>query len=272
MQHRRSQRVQFPGHQQLVLSGIVESPNENPLARAIFSHCFTCGKDIKLAVRLCRRLAQNGIEVLRYDAAGVGESEGDFAQTNFATQTEDLQTAIAYFGSQNTLPLFLIGHSLGGAVALAVAQQALAVRGTITLAAPSDTYHLADTLANLDPTIEASGTGTVCIGGRHFSINKQMLEQFRQYDLASVIDSNRKPILTFHSPADQTVGYHHALKIVGLGSDNLLDPSEPYDRMVSRSLITLPGSDHLLTNNPADLPFVGDTITAWITRLTSILR
>ncbi|WP_231753330.1 alpha/beta hydrolase family protein [Rosistilla carotiformis] len=257
---RRSQRVEFPGGSGFPLAGIIEMPTVPAIARATFSHCFTCGKDLKTIVRLSRLLAQRGIIVLRFDMTGIGDSQGDFAQTNFETNLADLRAAVAYFDTQFDQPAFLIGHSFGGAASLALTDALDSIRGTVSIAAPSDTWHLADTMLRMNPAIDVDGVGQVTIGGRSFTIRKATLDQWRRYDLESTIAAIRKPILALHSPDDETVGYESTSRIVPRHDGEADGPAK------SRSLITLPGSDHLLLKDSRDLEFVATVIAGWIER------
>ena len=260
---RSSERVSFIGGSGFKLAGIVDRPDDAPRASAIFTHCFTCSKDLKAIVRISRGLAEAGYLVLRYDLTGLGGSEGDFSQTNFRSNRDDLQSAARFMSDNFVPPSFLIGHSFGGACSLSMAQELSTVLGVVALAAPSDTSHLADLLHRMDPAIQATGTGTVAIGGRSYTINKQMLIDFRLYDLSSQLRKLAKPTLLLHSPADETVHFDHVLRLYGLLTQRADDSVAPS----AASLICLPDADHLLVKNPADLQFVTQMISAWFDRL-----
>jgi putative redox protein len=263
---RRSHRVHFPGHRSNKLSGILEFPPQEPRGWFLFSHCFTCNKDLKAIVRISRGLAERGWGVLRYDFSGLGGSEGDFSETNFTTQCEDLQSAAEYLSAEVHAPRFLIGHSFGGAASLAMAEELSSVMGVIAIAAPSDTCHLAKLLLAMNPAIESEGQGTVSIGGLTHTITKQMTDNFQSYDLPSRVALLRKPLLVFHSPEDDTVPYYHAQANLGFQKP-LAGSAGPLFRLPSRSLIALPGSNHLLTSSDRDLQMVMSMIDAWCDRL-----
>jgi uncharacterized protein len=259
---RRSERVSFLGGSGSDLSGIVDLPDDSPIATAVFTHCFTCSKDLKAIVRISRGLAEKGFGVLRYDLTGLGGSQGDFAKTNFTTNSADLNAAIDFMSGYLEPPSFLIGHSFGGACSLANGQEAASVRGVVSLAAPSDTKHLADLLQRMDPQIVSQGTGTVSIGGRPYQICKSMLDDFRAFDLPAVLRRLSKPTLLFHSPVDETLGFEHVLRLFSL----LTQRSEADPPASPASLICLPNADHLLIRNPADLTFIVDLTAAWFQR------
>ncbi|WP_164100490.1 alpha/beta hydrolase family protein [Candidatus Laterigemmans baculatus] len=284
---RRSQRVSFPGGNGFPLAGIVDAPEEphptephpaEPHRHSqrppvvLFSHCFTCNKDLKAIVRISRQLAARGVVVLRYDMTGLGDSGGTFRETNFETNLLDLQAAARFASEQLGPPALLVGHSLGGAASLAAAAEWSAdlapLRGVATLAAPSDTRHLADLLVRMDRRVESEGQGEVVIGGRSWETSRQMIENFRQFDLPGRIARLNVPLLLFHSPTDATVGYDHALRILSLraaapdahrSAENATPPPA--------SLLTLPATDHLLVSHPSDVLFVADAIAVWLQRL-----
>ncbi|MDZ4851147.1 MAG: alpha/beta fold hydrolase [Pirellulaceae bacterium] len=259
----KSHRVSFAGSQGRQLGGIIDLPETKPIGFILMAHCFTCSKDLKASVRISRGFAELGWGVLRFDFAGLGNSQGDFANTNFRTNRIDLLSAAGFLAASHQAPCLLVGHSFGGATAMSVANELESVQGVVTLATPSETSHLADVLVQLDPRIESEGNGSVTIGGRTFPIARQMLEDFRQYDLTKDIAELRKPLLIFHSPTDGTVGYHHAMRIYSL----VLQSNGPDKVRPEASLITLPQSDHLLVNNPRDIPMIVAWISAWGKRL-----
>lgn len=260
---RRSERVNFPGGTGSDLSGIIDLPDDAPKATAIFTHCFTCSKDLKAVVRISRGLAEKGFGVLRYDLTGLGGSHGDFSKTSFTTNRQDLNEAIAFLSRHLAPPSFLIGHSFGGACSLSIAQDSPSVRGVVSLAAPSDTRHLADLLVRMDPEIASKGVGTVSIGGRQYQICKSMIEDFRAFDLPALLRKLSKPTLLLHSPVDETLGYEHVLRLFSL----LTQRSETDPPASPTSLICLPDADHLLVKKQADLDFVVDLAAAWFHRI-----
>jgi uncharacterized protein len=280
---RKSQRIQFPGHRGIALSGILEIPAQPPRGWMLFSHCFTCTKDLKAIVRISRGLAEKGWGVLRYDFAGLGSSEGDFAETNFTTNCEDLQKAAEYLSAEFHAPRFLIGHSFGGAASFAMADRLPSVTGVIGIAAPSDTWHLAKLLTSMAPGIESEGRGTVAIGGQTYTITQPMVDDFRRHRLAETVRGLRKAMLIFHSPEDETVHYGHAL--INAGFQLPATPALPTDAAVPhsvglpeaaampepsglypRTLVSLPCSNHLLTSSDRDIPMMVGIIDAWCER------
>jgi alpha/beta superfamily hydrolase len=110
-----SEHLRFPGARGQSLAARLDSPAEGPpVAYALFAHCFTCSKDLKAAGWISSALTERGIAVLRFDFTGIGDSEGDFAGTDFSSNVEDLVAAADFLRREREAPLLLIGHSLGG--------------------------------------------------------------------------------------------------------------------------------------------------------------
>lgn len=262
-----SRRVFFPGHNGVELGGILDVPHERSRHGAVvLAHCFTCSKDLKANVRIARGLAAHGWTTLRFDFAGIGNSQGSFAESNFRTNCDDLLGACNFLNREGFAPRLLFGHSFGGATSIAVANRIQTLAGIVTLASPSDTAHLADLLEKMDPKIASEGLGQVTIGGRSFPISQQMTDDFRSYDLTQDLARLAKPLLILHSPSDQTVGYHHAIRIYSM----VQQANQQSQQRPEVSLMTLPQSDHLLVNNPKDIKFVIDLVHVWLTRIVDL--
>ncbi len=248
-----SETLSFPGTSGDQLVARLERPDDGHWATALFAHCFTCSKDLKAVRRISRALVDEGVAVFSFDFTGLGESEGDFADTNFSSNLADLEAACRHLGTILEAPSLLLGHSLGGSAVLAVAQRLPAVKAVATIGAPSDPAHLAEKLERAAPQLESEAVAQVSLGGRPFRIRRQLLEDLRAQRLHAAITTLGRPLLIFHSPTDAIVGIEHARQIY----DAAKHP---------KSFISLDGADHLLLQNPEDAAFIGRTLAAWMTR------
>jgi putative redox protein len=248
----RSQKIEFPGSQGGKLAALLELPDGEPRAYALFAHCFTCSKDIFAAARIAGGLAESGIAVLRFDFTGLGASEGEFANTNFSSNVDDLVRAADYLRGTHQAPSILIGHSLGGAAVLAAAGKIAEAKAVATIAAPAGPAHVTHLLADARPEIEAKGEAEVILAGRSFRIRKQFLDDIESHRLADAIKGMKRALLIFHAPRDTVVGIENAGEIFQAARH-------------PKSFVSLDGADHLLTRRE-DARYVATVLTAWATR------
>jgi putative redox protein len=243
--------ITFTNLDGLALSGVLEIP-ESPRAYALLAHCFTCGKDLNAAARISRTLAANGIATLRFDFAGLGGSEGEFADSNFSSNVDDLVAAADYLRSHLQAPTILIGHSLGGAAVLAAAPRLVEAKCVVTIGAPAEPAHVAKQFNAEIEAIYAQGERQVQLAGRAFTIKRQFLEDIYSQQLQTQIGSLGKALLIFHSPVDTVVAIDQAQALYQAARH-------------PKSFISLDKADHLLSNR-ADSQYVAHCITSWVER------
>lgn len=248
----RSEKFEFPGHSGEMLAARLDLPDVQPRAHALFAHCFTCTKDIVAASRISRALTEAGIAVLRFDFTGLGHSEGEFANTNFSSNVDDLIAAADHMRTIGAAPDLLIGHSLGGAAVLAAAGRIDEVRAVATIGAPADPGHLAHMFQNDAEEIEAKGEAVVLLAGREFTIKKQFLDDIAAQSIQDCVKNLRRALLVLHSPMDNTVGIENASKIFAAAKH-------------PKSFISLDDADHLVSKE-ADASYVARAINGWASR------
>jgi len=245
-------RFTFPGHAGHDLAARLDLPEGPHLATAILAHCFTCGKDIAAARRIAARLAGMGIAVLRFDFTGLGHSEGEFENTSFTSNVDDLLAAAQALAARDMAPSLLIGHSLGGAAVLKAAGRIDSVRAVVTIGAPFDPGHVTHNFGDALTRIDADGVAQVNLGGRALRIGKAFVEDVRAEALGPAIASMKKALLVLHAPRDAVVGLENATEI-------FLAAKHP------KSFVTLDNADHLISR-PEDAEYAADVIAAWAGR------
>jgi putative redox protein len=245
-------KFDFKNKEGIVLSGNLEMPDTTPKAFAIFAHCFTCSKNLSVTSTIARSLAKKGIATLRFDFTGLGNSDGDFSNTNFSSNVEDLISAYKSLEEKYQAPSVLIGHSLGGAAVLKASMLLDNIKAVVTMGAPSCTGHVSHLFSsNLNEILE-NGEADVELAGRKFKIKKQFLDDLNEADILEGLSKQKKAYLIMHSPVDETVSVDHAVKIY----QALKHP---------KSFISLDNADHLLTKN-TDSQYVSEMIFSWLGR------
>ncbi len=249
-------KVTFTGAFGDQLAARLDTPNGPIKTFALFAHCFTCSKDIFAATRVSQALAERGFAVLRFDFTGLGASDGEFANTNFSSNVDDLVAAANWLKENHRAPALLVGHSLGGAAVLAAAARLPEVEAVATIGAPADPEHVVRNFKAKIDEISESGEAEVELAGRRFTIKKQFLEDIATAKLTDAVSGFRKALLVFHSPVDQTVGIENA----GLIYQAAKHP---------KSFVSLDDADHLLSRR-VDAVYVADVLSAWASRYLTV--
>lgn len=249
----RTERADFVGGQGIRLGGRLDLPDNGQVrAYAVFAHCFGCTKNLKTIGNVNRALTDAGLGVLRFDFTGLGDSEGDFAETNFTSNVSDVAAAARFLEANYEAPTLLIGHSLGGAAVMQAAKWVKSAKAIVTLAAPSDLTHLGETIVRQAPEIERRGEAEVELIGRRFHIKKQFLEDLEQSSMQQIVAALQLPLLVMHAPEDRIVPIAAAERIYAAARQ-------------PKSLVALDRADHLLLDE-ADARYAGGLIAAWFNR------
>ena len=248
-----TQKLEIKNSRGNSLYATLELPsNQRPHAYAIFAHCFTCSSTLIAAKNISRSLTNHGIGVVRFDFTGLGRSGGEFSDSHFSGNVQDLLDVHAFIKENYMAPTLLVGHSLGGAAVIDAASRLEDVKAVATIGAPSSVEHTKKHFSHRIDEIPAKGEIEVDIGGRPFKINKEFVEGFESTDLLKIVHDLRKPILIMHAPFDKTVEIKSA-------QDLFLNAFHP------KSFVSLDGADHLLSDKQ-DSIYAGDVIGSWVKR------
>ena len=252
-----SEKVTFKNKEGFELHGKLELPiDQAPHNFVIFAHCFTCNKNFFAVKNICDALTDKGFGVLRFDFTGLGESEGEFSDSNFSGNVEDLLSAEEFLKTNYKSPTLLIGHSLGGAAVYFAAQHLPKVKAIATLGAPSSITHVRHLIKDNIEEINKNGKALVNIGGRSFSIKKQFIEDLEKKELTKILPELEKSILILHSPQDNIVTIKNSEELY-------IAAKHP------KSFVTLDGADHLLSDKK-DSQYAGNIIGSWAIRYLEI--
>ena len=232
------------------LSAIIEMPKEGVKDFIIISHCFTCSKLYKLYNNISKVLVEKGYGLVRYDAMGLGDSEGDFGDTSFSTNVEDLMTIYDYISQNYKKPGFLIGHSLGSLVSIKAANLLESIKGVATIGSPYNFNNLIKLFSTYEDELKEKDNIVVNLLGRDINFGLDYLKDLRNENAENIIKDFKKSIIIFHSKSDRTVAYDDGLKLF-----NLIDSE--------KSFITLKDVDHLVSNKE-DSIYIGEILHTWL--------
>jgi putative redox protein len=254
----RSNNVRFDNDNGETLAGVLDMPDSSPVAYALFAHCFTCSKNLKAVPHISRALTDAGIAVLRFDFTGLGQSEGDFAETSFSSNVSDLIAACRFLERDHAGPQILVGHSLGGTAVLQAAADIPSAVAVATIGSPASPTHVKRMFtASLDE-FERTGEAVVELGGRAFRVKRQFVDDLDRHSLPRSVGALRRALLILHSPLDRVVGIDNAERL-------FVHARHP------KSFVSLDKADHLLTREE-DSRYVGRVLAAWAGRYLPRLR
>jgi putative redox protein len=249
----KSERVSFLSSRNVQLAGRLDLPTRHtPKAYVLFAHCFTCSKEFKAPVGISKALARAGFGVLRFDFTGLGESEGDFAKTNFTTNLEDVLSAAKFLEREYQAPQVLVGHSFGAMAMIGAARDLPSVTSVVAIAAPAEPRHVIEHFGDAWETIEREGRALVQVMGHRVWIEQQFVDDVMMHEFRNAVRDLGKALLILHSPADEVVSIDHAAAL-------FQSARHP------KSFVTLDEADHLLSDR-RDAAYVGDVIAAWVSR------
>jgi len=244
--------VTFENQNGETLSGILDLPTEEPVAYALFAHCFTCSKNLRAASNIARALNDERIAVLRFDFTGLGQSEGEFADTNFSSNVGDLLAAVDFLDRKHGDVSILIGHSLGGTAVLQAAPQVETAVAVVTIGSPAEPTHVARMFGGHEDSLRERGEAEVDLGGRPFLVKQQFVDDLEQHDVKGTIGKLHKALLVMHAPLDNIVEIDNAAEL-------FVAAKHP------KSFVSLDSADHLLTNDD-DSRYAGQVLAAWASR------
>ena len=242
-------KVNFENENGQRLSGMLDLPDHKPRAYALFAHCFTCSKNLKAATNITRAMADAGIGVLRFDFTGLGQSEGEFADTNFSSNVSDLLAAARFLGTEYEPPAILVGHSLGGTAVLQAAAEVPSAVAVATIGSPAEPTHVAHMFGDARAELAEQGHAEVRLGGRPFTVRQQFLDDLDAHDLPHSIGSLRKALLIMHAPLDDIVEIDNASAL-------FMAAKHP------KSFVSLDKADHLLSAARNSL-YAGRLLAEW---------
>lgn len=245
--------ITFKNVEGITLAARMQWPaDQQPHSYAILAHCFTCSKDLHAVRNISKALAGRGFAVLSFDFTGLGQSEGNFADSNFSANVSDLLSAADFLKDKFDAPALLVGHSLGGAAVIQAAASLPSVKAIATVGAPAEASHLQSSFQDHQSEIEIRGSARVDLGGRPFLIKQQFIEDLNRHHITRTLETLRKAILILHSPQDKIVEMENAASLYNAAHH-------------PKSFISLEGADHLLTSKN-DSNYAGEVIATWALR------
>ena len=252
MRQHKTVPVTFPNRNGDPLAGRLELPLDREISHfGLFMHCFTCSKEFFAPSKTCKALADRGVAMLRFDFTGLGESGGSFSDSTFSTSLGDVLSAADFLRTQYQAPSLLVGHSMGGAAALAATRElGAAIQAVATIGSPRDPAHVLRHFEDHQQLLETDGKVELVVAGRQYFLKKEFFSDMASHDVAQDTRDFGGAVFVFHAPEDDMVDFSNA-KVI-------------YDRASGpRFLISMDGATHML-DKPEDAALVADILSSWL--------
>ena len=253
---RKSTKYRFENGRGQSLAAIIDTPETEPLFYSVFAPCFTCPKESHGAAKVSRALADLGIAALRFDMTGLGESEGDFAETNFTTRVADILAACAAVEKDFASPSLLIGHSISGTASLAAAKSLPAsIQAIATIGAPADPAHIIEKFRRQNAITPRGDMVDIMVMGTKITFRSSFIDDLLAQDVGADTKAITQRLFVFHAPHDNITPISDARLIIERASENAHGDCE---------LIALDeAATHLFENRKEDANFVAATLADW---------
>lgn len=235
------------------LAVILDIPKSNVKDYVIFNHCFTCSKNYKIYNNISKILLENGYATIRYDMMGLGNSEGDFSDSSFTTNIEDLISVYEYIKENYKAPKFLVGHSLGGLISMKASRKLNSIQGVATIGSPFNLNNLIEIFSKYSDEFDRKGYAKINISGRDFNISNKFFREIKNEPIETMVQDFNKSIIIFHSDVDRVVNYQHGIKLFKNINSH-------------KNFITLKNVNHLVSERK-DAYYIGNILSNWFNNI-----
>ncbi len=239
------QKVSFFNSRGLKIVGILDGEGDRC---AIISSHFTGFKEVKHYFNLAKTLSDNGICALRFDFSDcIGESEGTCEEMSVTNQTNDIISAIDFLEEKGISKIGIMGHSLGGLVAINAAANDNRIKALVSAAAPAKLEW--DTLFK-EKEAQWKNDGYITFPSwkrGKIRINYGFYLDLKKLDATKLVQRIKAPILVIHPENDELVSIVNSQGIY----ENANDP---------KNFIVIKGSDHMFSKEEHESELIGLTL------------
>lgn len=187
-----------------ILRGFFHKPHQDKHPVCLIFHGFTGQKTgTKFSyVQLARMLEAKGIATFRFDFLGSGESDGNFVDMTFQDELSCARIILEEtLKMENCTGIYVLGHSMGGAVASELAKLYPQNIQKMVLWAPA--FNLPDALHYLTGQVERAKT----YDHNGYEICDEFVEDILNRDFYKDLDIYQNELLIIHGTEDTTVPY-----------------------------------------------------------------
>ncbi len=232
-----------------ILTVSIDLPaNGNPTAFGIFIHGFSSHDDLAAASNIRQSLLLEGLGIATFNIAEPSDNGFTF---DFSSMVSDIELIANFMDEKYAAPEILVGHGLGGTLALLAVNQISSVKAIAIVGAPVSAAQIELLIKNAI----GKANHTEQISARHNNIEHPLSETLAKINFAKVIKQLKRALLILHSPQDKVIDIENAAFIYQAARH-------------PKSYISLNGADHFLAQ-AEDAQYAGNLIATWSKRYIS---
>lgn len=226
-------KVFFNNSKSQKICGILEEPDKNSTRVVILIHGYSSNKDRTSTRGVAEELNGRGINSLRIDLNGCGESEGEFKYQTITSSVDDTEAAINYLKNTGYQQIELFGSSAGGLTAMATAVRHPEIT-RLGLKCPVSDYLSQKVRRMGEKKInEWRKTGTTIYisgQGKEKEVDYSVFDDYKNHVMFDKVSAIKCPTLIVHGHADGIVDIEDSKKVV--------------KNFPNAKLIIIPGANH----------------------------
>lgn len=198
------------------LAGILRKTIERA-PTVVLCHDLHASKDDLLVAYLWQQLAFAGYNTLRFDFSHHGESGNDFSKALFSDMVRDTIAVVQFCKTS----VVLLGHGLGGNVAVAAATRGIAFKGICTINTPANLRNYAASFCTADQLLEWRKTGQTLLLSQ-YPLRKSFLDDIEKQDTITDLRKLSCPLLFCQGTADRRILPDNARQLYGAARERQL--------------------------------------------------
>ena len=247
---------QYPimNHNGELMVGTLHEPHQKTDTIVILLHGFLASREHNILKASAIALSRSGYAAYRVDLSGNGDSEGRFEDSTPNKQIQDTGAIVKHFKEKYS-KVYLMGHSLGGSVSIAVAAVG-GVEAIITVAPPMQKERI-DAVLSAQQKDQILSVGFTILKVRKnlvevpYTLTASFIDEIHSLNPLNLATYVKCPALLIHGTVDQVIP--------------IIDTHDLYAALGSKEkeLLMVGGADHNFSN-PEHLDVLISGMISWM--------
>ena len=216
-------------------------------------------KDRNFVPRLCGALAESGVNAFRFDFSGNGQSEGEFKESTYTKEINDLKSVVDCFYSKDFRKIGVIGTSQGGAICVLEAAEDMRIDFVVSLAGVAYPNRFIQRFSGwnnisqeeLRERLKRDGfIEYIKKDGKKINLAKEFFDDIVGYNPMDKVKNIKAPILFIHGDQDNSIDIQESRDMFAVANE----PKE---------LLIVKGADHIFSDFAQEAEMIKKSVE-WI--------